>query len=93
VAGPWPEKSPQTPLEPSISKGLVKAIRAGRCVAFVGSGFSGAAGFPTWESLLRDLSARSEVENIPPPIEERLKDKTGRGARPCRNAREACHVW
>ena len=61
---------------PSIPRGLVNAIRAGRCVAFVGSGFSGAAGFPTWESLLRDLAARPEVENIRPQIEERLKDKT-----------------
>jgi SIR2-like protein len=61
---------------PSIPRGLVNAIRAGRCVAFVGSGFSGAAGFPTWESLLRDLAARPEAENIRPQIEERLKDKT-----------------
>jgi mannose-6-phosphate isomerase-like protein (cupin superfamily) len=76
VAGPWPEKPPETPLDPSIPMGLVNAIRAGRCVAFVGSGFSGAAKFPTWESLLRELAARSEVENIRPQIEERLKDKT-----------------
>ncbi len=68
---------PETSFQPSIPKGLVHAIRAGRCVAFVGSGFSGAAGFPTWESLLRDLAARSEVEKIRPQIEERLKDKTG----------------
>ena len=40
------------------------------------AGFSGAAGFPTWESLLRDLAARPEAENIRPQIEERLKDKT-----------------
>ena len=30
-------------LEPRIPRGLVDAIRAGRCVAFVGSGFSSAA--------------------------------------------------
>ncbi|MGH8655925.1 MAG: SIR2 family protein [Gammaproteobacteria bacterium] len=67
---------PETAFEPSIPKGLVNTIQSGRCVAFVGSGFSGAAGFPTWESLLRDLAARPEAENIRPQIEERLKDKT-----------------
>jgi len=67
------------PLEPSIPKELVKAIQAGRCVAFVGSGFSGAAGFPTWASLLRDLAARPEAEKIRPQIEARLKDKTSQG--------------
>jgi hypothetical protein len=36
----------------AIPPGLIEEIRAGRCVAFVGSGFSGAAGLPTWEALL-----------------------------------------
>ncbi|HEY5895732.1 MAG TPA: SIR2 family protein [Chthoniobacterales bacterium] len=69
-------KIPKTSLEATIPKGLVNAIRAGHCVAVVGSGFSGAAGFPTWESLLRELAARPEVESIRPQIEKRLKDKT-----------------
>ena len=68
--------SPETSLEPRIPGGLVSAIRAGRCVAFVGSGFSSAAKFPGWESLLRDLAAHSEAESIRPQIEKRLEDKT-----------------
>jgi SIR2-like domain len=63
-------------LEPRIPRGLVDAIRAGRCVAFVGSGFSSAANFPTWESLLRELAAHPKAENIRPQIEKRLQDKT-----------------
>lgn len=69
-------KAAKTSSEATIPVGLVDAIRAGRCVAFVGSGFSGAAGFPTWKTLLRELAARPEVENIRREIEKRLKDKT-----------------
>ena len=68
--------SPETSLKPRIPNGLVNAIRAGRCVAFVGSGFSSAANFPGWELLLRELAAHSKAEGIRPQIEKRLEDKT-----------------
>ena len=68
--------SAETSLEPQIPRALVNAIRAGRCVAFVGSGFSSAANFPGWELLLRELAADSKAESIRPQIEKRLEDKT-----------------
>jgi hypothetical protein len=39
------------------------------------------------ENLLIE-EQRRKIENL----EMRMK-KLGRGARPCRNAREACHLW
>jgi hypothetical protein len=61
---------------PSIPKHLVATIRAGNCVAFVGSGYAGAAGLPTWESLLRDLASRPEAESIHAQVIDRLQAKT-----------------
>jgi hypothetical protein len=62
--------------EPKIPHALVASILAGRCVAFVGSGFSGAAGLPSWESLLRDLLSRPEADGVRPQLEARLQEKT-----------------
>jgi hypothetical protein len=59
-----------------IPPALVAAINAGRCVAFVGSGFSAAAKLPTWETLLKELAARPEAEPVRAQIEERLTEKT-----------------
>ena len=61
---------------PQVPQGLIDAIDAGRCIAFVGSGFSGAAHFPTWSSLLEDLASRPGAKSIEPQILERMKDKT-----------------
>lgn len=47
--------------EPCIPSGLVAEIRGGRCVAFVGAGFTGAAGLPSWSSLLREVADKPEV--------------------------------
>ncbi|MCX5746455.1 MAG: SIR2 family protein [Proteobacteria bacterium] len=44
---------------------LVESILNGRCIAFVGAGFA-AAVTPSWEKLLRSLSARLQVEFTPP---------------------------
>jgi len=41
----------------TIDPRLLEDIRAGSCVAFVGAGFSAAAGLPSWPSLLRTLAA------------------------------------
>lgn len=35
---------------------LIKAIETGNCVAFVGSGFSAAAGYPDWKELLSGIA-------------------------------------
>ena len=70
MAGNSPE------VDEAIPPGLIEEIRAGRCVAFIGSGFSGAAGLPTWETLLRELAGRPEAERIRPQIEDRLTEKT-----------------
>ena len=40
-----------------IDPRLLEDIRAGSCVAFVGAGFSAAAGLPSWPCLLRTLAA------------------------------------
>jgi hypothetical protein len=50
----------------SVPKGLSDAILGGRCVAFVGAGFSAAARLPTWRSLLLAVAEAGEV-----PSEER----------------------
>lgn len=41
----------------TVPAGLIDAINAGTCVAFVGAGFSSAAGLPPWKKLLRSLAA------------------------------------
>lgn len=69
-------RPPNAVIRSQIPKGLIEAIRAGRCIAFVGSGFSGAAGFPTWTSLLEELASRPEADSIRPQLQERIKDKT-----------------
>ena len=38
---------------------LLKEIEAGNCVAFVGSGFSVPAGFPTWHDLILGVTNRA----------------------------------
>lgn len=41
---------------------LLDAIHGGRCVAFVGAGFSAAARLPDWRSLLTDLAEHAKVD-------------------------------
>lgn len=40
-----------------IENQLIEDIRAGNCVAFVGAGFSAAAGLPSWHTLLKTMAA------------------------------------
>lgn len=51
-----------------VPDGLQKAIREGRCVAFVGAGFSGTA-VPSWPKLLRSIadSAKGSAPSIAIP--------------------------
>ncbi|MGB0591712.1 MAG: SIR2 family NAD-dependent protein deacylase [Myxococcota bacterium] len=52
----------------AVPQGLCEAILGGRCVAFVGAGFSAAARLPTWKSLLLAVADTGEV-----PSEERVE--------------------
>lgn len=47
--------------EEEIPRSLIDSVLAGDCVAFVGAGFSAAAGFPSWKSLLFELSQDPDV--------------------------------
>lgn len=51
----------------TVPRGLLDEINRGNCVAFVGAGFSFAAGLPSWKQLLRRLS---EIEGV----DEALRD-------------------
>src|SRR5579871_150054 len=59
-----------------IPEDLKSAIEEGRCIAFVGAGFAGAARLPTWESLLMTLAQRPEIgERVRQYIQSRLQAK------------------
>jgi hypothetical protein len=46
----------------SVPHGLLDEINRGNCVAFVGAGFSLAAGLPVWKELLRQLAETEGVD-------------------------------
>lgn len=48
---------------PAIPPQLLKAINEGRCVAFVGAGFSAAAGLPQWKDLLTQIAKNVPLEH------------------------------
>lgn len=48
-------------LSQEIPSRLFEAIRRGRCVAFVGAGFSKVAGLPTWRELVRRLATDEQL--------------------------------
>mgnify|MGYP002629497303 CR=1 FL=1 len=47
---------------PKLPEHLVDEIHGGRCVAFVGAGFSAAAHLPDWRALLTDIAADPGLE-------------------------------
>ena len=48
-------------IEGPLPQGLVDAILGGRCVAFVGAGFSAAARLPTWKALLLGVARSTQI--------------------------------
>ena len=46
----------------TIDPRLLEDIRGGNCVAFVGAGFSAAAGLPAWPELVREMAAGVPAE-------------------------------
>ena len=58
-----------------IDPRLLADIRDGNCVAFVGAGFSAAAGLPSWPSLLRILAGA-----LPDDAAENRRRALGLGA-------------
>ena len=64
----------------TIDSRLLEDIRAGSCVAFVGAGFSAAAGLPSWPSLLRTLAAAipaGAANDAQPTLDRLLDAQTG----------------
>jgi CheY-like chemotaxis protein len=47
---------------PAIDPRLLEDIRGGNCVAFVGAGFSAAAGLPAWPQLVREMAAAAPAD-------------------------------
>jgi hypothetical protein len=67
-----PESLGSAEWEQDIPEHLLNEIKSGRCIAFVGAGFSIPAGLPTWTQLLeRVLDAEEKDLNI--KLEEDLK--------------------
>lgn len=51
-------------LNPSIDDRLMTAIKDGNCVAFVGAGFSAAAGLPQWQELITELAKPGDLYSV-----------------------------
>lgn len=48
----------------AVPKHLVSEIRSGNCVAFVGAGFSAAAGLPSWSALLKFVISAAKERGL-----------------------------
>ncbi len=60
----------------ALPEALLSAIREGNCVAFVGAGFSGAAGLPGWPELLRRIADRS---SLPTETRQHVRSRVEKG--------------
>jgi hypothetical protein len=49
---------------PDVPGELIEAVKSGRCGVFVGAGLSVAAGYPSWEDLLKNLIDRAYKQKI-----------------------------
>lgn len=58
----------------NIPDGLIESIKQGRCIAFIGAGFSVPCKLPTWAKLLRNIVDRVRKEELlqTPDAEELL---------------------
>jgi PAS domain-containing protein len=66
-------------IDPERLEPLIRAIRSGTCVAFLGAGFSAAAGIPTWAELLALIAVQPGVssairEHVLPRLEKNRAD-------------------
>ena len=59
-----------------VPEGLINTIQAGDCVAFVGAGFSAAAGLPQWGELLNRLA---ESKGVSRSIRDHVMARTNEG--------------
>ena len=59
-----------------LPSALVSAIQEGKCIAFVGAGFSGAAKLPGWVQLLNELSQQVEP-SLRDHLQHLLSQKSG----------------
>ena len=48
-------------MEQLVDPFFLRQLRDGKCVLFAGAGLSAAAGFPTWENLLGEISSELSV--------------------------------
>jgi hypothetical protein len=58
---------------------LVQRLRAGKCILFVGSGLSAAAGLPTWSGLLQDITKWAERERPGAVNVQEIEDLLAKG--------------
>jgi len=61
-------------MAPIPPRPLVKSLREGRCVLFVGSGLSAWAKLPTWARLLQDMADEMRADQ---PEQPELKELDG----------------
>lgn len=54
-------------MAPIPPRPLVKSLREGRCVLFVGSGLSAWAKLPTWPQLLQDIAEEMRADEPDQP--------------------------
>lgn len=59
-----------------VPEALLSEIHAGNCVAFVGAGFSAAAGTPGWAELLRLVTRRA---GVPKQVRQHIEERIERG--------------
>ena len=64
---------------PKVPGDLVKAIREGECVFYVGAGLPAQSGLPTWQALLRDLLDWAQQNRYIDGVAESLKASLRRG--------------
>ncbi len=78
-----PPPAGELPLDKStekrtIPRALIEAIISGRCVAFVGSGFSGSAELPTWVKMLSNIVDISSAKAAAAPAEPSKNESLAR---------------
>ena len=60
-----------------VPQRLIEEINGGRCIAFVGAGFSAAARFPAWRDLLAAIAA---LPDVPQEVRHAVLDRIATGS-------------